>query len=44
MNRPCPDRITIQPFVALGLRYQPYLLDGKPAKIETNITVNFEGE
>jgi periplasmic protein TonB len=25
-------------------RYQPYLLDGKPAEVETNITVNFAGE
>lgn len=25
-------------------RYQPYLLDGKPAEVETSITVNFEGE
>jgi len=25
-------------------RYQPYLLDGKPVEVETNITVNFEGE
>jgi protein TonB len=25
-------------------RYRPYLLDGKPVEVETNITVNFKGE
>jgi TonB family protein len=25
-------------------RYRPYLLDGKPVEVETNITVNFQGK
>jgi protein TonB len=25
-------------------RYRPYLLDGKPVEVETNIIVNFKGD